>query len=202
MSNYLLKRTKCSRILADPDRIWISKFKRFGIRIESGSLLVGSGSVPDLLVCGFDHLSFLLTMWTDLFFNERNKTVWRHVFCGSFRFGWPRKSTRILLQRWCFGFVENYGKLCSKFTWLLLQIQWGKQKCSISNPIILPNSNYCIKKFKLQLEFGKDLIEIWFDWDWKREIRRNLNELYRVSVNFYWAKVKWERIKAERTCCP
>ena len=42
--------TRCSCILADPNRICISKFKSFSIRIGFGSLLVGSGSLPNLLI--------------------------------------------------------------------------------------------------------------------------------------------------------
>ena len=44
-------------ILADPDRIWISKFERFEIQIGSWSP-VGSGSVLDLVICGSGHLCF------------------------------------------------------------------------------------------------------------------------------------------------
>ena len=44
-----------SCILADPDWIWISKFKRFRFRIGSASLLVGYGSVTDRLIYGFGH---------------------------------------------------------------------------------------------------------------------------------------------------
>ena len=45
LSKYLSKFTKCNCILVDPDQIWISKLKR----LQSRSLLVGSGSVPNLL---------------------------------------------------------------------------------------------------------------------------------------------------------
>ena len=54
LSKYLLKCTKCNCILADPDRICFSKFKRF--RIWIGSLLVRSIPVPDLFKCGSGHL--------------------------------------------------------------------------------------------------------------------------------------------------
>ena len=43
-----------------PTLIWISRFRKFKIRIESGSFLVGSGLVPDLLIRGLGLLSQVL----------------------------------------------------------------------------------------------------------------------------------------------
>ena len=95
-SKYLLKCTKCSCILTDPDRIWISKFERLG----SVSLLVGSGSVADLLICGSGNLcyeqvslrkmslrvlTFALRFWTCFRkVRERSKVTPRYFGCGQF----------------------------------------------------------------------------------------------------------------------